>query len=112
MDNDEIIGLKATPDQITQAAARVWQVNPDEIFSKCRKRYIIEPRQIVLFHMVKVLDISAEKIADDTSFSKQAVYSAVAVMNAERIKANRVLSARYNLFLIVLQKLENGSKRV
>lgn len=106
MQDREFPGLRLTPNEITQVAARVWQINPADLYANTNAPAIVEPRHVVFYHRVKVLGVPVSKIEQETGFSFTTIWRGCNKV-AKKLTTDNLLKTRYDLFKILLAS-ENG----
>ena len=99
--------MSLTANEITEVAARVWQINPADLFANTNAPAIVEPRHVVFYHLVKVVGVPISEITHETGFSFTTIWRGCNNV-AKKLHTDPVLKMSYDLFKAMLNIVENG----
>ena len=100
--NTNIIDEKIDPrERVYNAAIKVFEIKPEELFSKTRLRRIVEPRHAVFYYRIKVMGHRPVDIQYETGFDHSAqIYACKNVKLL--LETDRVFKRKYKCTYIMV----------
>ena len=90
-------GILETQSIINAAAAEVWGVPVELLFTKTRKREILEPRQVIQYYRYIILEQSPTKIGRETNVDESTIFNSAKTI-ANLLETDQRLNRKYKLF--------------
>lgn len=95
-------------DLVDKAAARVWEINPYDLYKRRRDAEIVRPRQAVYYYKNKILKIKQKILQQRTGFDHATINHSCKVI-ANELKTSKEFRSKYEQFIGEIDKME-GSK--
>lgn len=90
-------GILETQSIINAAAAEIWGVPVELLFTRTRKREILEPRQVIQYYRYTILQHSPTKIGRETGVDEATIHNSVKSIT-NLLSTDKRLNKKYKLF--------------